>query len=288
MKKDSSRKNKTAEPNRGVATTAFQVFTVAEVHRRDLKNAPYNPRTITQDAKRRLREVIERVGLVQPIVWNKRTGNIVGGHQRIQALDALEGTQDYVLTCAVVDVDEVREREINVALNAPQVCGDFDLEKLQEVLDTEGLELEAAGFNLNDIMRLFGEVPQIERKEERRAMVESLKSLREAYEEMHKSLVSLDDRRFYTVLVFESNDHRRRVMQLLGYDDAKYVDGRILERFLSKSSAHSGGQPEKLEGSGQGDKSDAPDGANMEKVEPALVVADAVQQFGNADQPSVS
>lgn len=258
----------------------FQAFQVATLHRRQLKNAPYNPRVITEDARRRLREVIQRVGLVQPIVWNRRTGQVVGGHQRLRALDSLEGSEDYTLTVAVVDVDEVREKEINVALNAPQVCGDFDLDLLRGVLDSEGFELEAAGFNLADVMKLFGEIPGVERQAERESMQECLRALRAAYEAMHRGLVALDDRRFYSVVVFASNEHRQRVLALMGQKDQKYLDGRLLEGVLRSAQQVSGKAKEPGE-SAEGHGCHAPDVSEQEHAGGA--VRDAIGEHATAD-----
>ena len=70
----------------------FQKYTIGRVSRTELKNAPYNPREIDEKAKKRLKKVLMKIGLVEPIVWNKRTKNIVGGHQRISILDSLEGS----------------------------------------------------------------------------------------------------------------------------------------------------------------------------------------------------
>ena len=47
----------------------------------DLSPAPYNPRTITADALDGLRHSVERFGLVEPVIWNRQTGHVVGGHQ---------------------------------------------------------------------------------------------------------------------------------------------------------------------------------------------------------------
>jgi ParB-like chromosome segregation protein Spo0J len=48
-----------------------------------LHGAAYNPRTINDGAMKGLEASMDRWGLVQPIVWNKRTNNVVGGHQRL-------------------------------------------------------------------------------------------------------------------------------------------------------------------------------------------------------------
>ena len=52
----------------------------------ELKAAEYNPRKDLQpeDAEyKKLRRSIEEFGYVEPIIWNERTGNVVGGHQRL-------------------------------------------------------------------------------------------------------------------------------------------------------------------------------------------------------------
>ena len=52
-----------------------------------LQAAPYNPRVALQPgdaAYARLARSLDEFDLVQPPVWNARTGHIVGGHQRVE------------------------------------------------------------------------------------------------------------------------------------------------------------------------------------------------------------
>jgi DNA modification methylase len=95
----------------------------------DLKPADYNPRRISAEAKRGLRASIERFGLVQPIIFNERTGRVVGGHQRLDVLVAGGETETDVV---VVDLPESEEKALNVALNSPAISGEFteDLDAL--------------------------------------------------------------------------------------------------------------------------------------------------------------
>src|SRR4051812_18566168 len=92
------------------ALSKYQRFTTERVHRRDLKNAPYNPRKIDEHARKKLKAIVKRDGLIQTLTWNKRTGNLVGGHQRISLIDELEGTDDYFLDVAAIDVDLKKEK----------------------------------------------------------------------------------------------------------------------------------------------------------------------------------
>ncbi len=89
---------------------------------RELAPAPYNPRQISPEALAGLRGSVERFGLVEPIVFNRRTGRVVGGHQRLKVLEAMGETQTQVV---VVDLPEAEEKALNVALNSPSIAGEF-------------------------------------------------------------------------------------------------------------------------------------------------------------------
>lgn len=68
----------------------FQSFETETISRNEVKNAAYNPRLMDPESERRLRKGIRDYGLVAPITWNRRTGNVVGGHQRLKQLDTPE------------------------------------------------------------------------------------------------------------------------------------------------------------------------------------------------------
>ena len=104
-----------------------------------LKAAAYNPRKDLQpdDAEyKKLRRSIEEFGYIEPIIWNERTGNVVGGHQRLKVL-LEQGTED--MECVVVDLDDHDEKILNVLLN--KVKGRWDIGKLADLLQ----ELDEAG-----------------------------------------------------------------------------------------------------------------------------------------------
>jgi hypothetical protein len=52
----------------------------------DLKSASYNPREISEKSFEGLKCSIEEFGDLSGIVFNKRTGNLVAGHQRVKAI----------------------------------------------------------------------------------------------------------------------------------------------------------------------------------------------------------
>lgn len=107
-------------------------------------------------AKKRLKENIAKHGLVSALTWNRRTGNLVGGHQRLEQLDALESVKDYDLTVCVVDVDEREEAVLNVQLNNPSMQGEWDFDKLAMMTEEFDLDLSGdMGFTESDIDFMF-------------------------------------------------------------------------------------------------------------------------------------
>lgn len=88
----------------------------------DLCEAPYNPRHISDGALEALKHSLERFGMVQPIIWNKVTGNVVGGHQRLKLLRTFGVEETDVV---VKDLDETEEKALNLMLNNDAAQGSF-------------------------------------------------------------------------------------------------------------------------------------------------------------------
>lgn len=89
---------------------------------KDLIPSEYNPRTMEEQAFYGLGQSLERFGLLAHIVWNQRTGNIVGGHQRYKQLRDRGVEETDVI---VVDLDDNEEVALNIALNSGAIKGDF-------------------------------------------------------------------------------------------------------------------------------------------------------------------
>lgn len=122
----------------------------------DVKPAAYNPRRQLKPGEKEyeaLKASISRWSLVEPLVVNLRTGNLVGGHQRYNVLLDLGHTE---AEAAVVDLDEKQEKLLNVAMN--KVEGQWDYGKLETLLsEFETDEILFTGFSEGEIETLFGE-----------------------------------------------------------------------------------------------------------------------------------
>lgn len=189
----------------------FQAFETETISRAEIKNAPYNPRIMDKGAKKRLKEGIRKHGLVSAITWNKRTGNLVGGHQRLEQLDALEKTSDYEITVCVIDVDEREEAQLNVQLNNPSMQGDWDLDKLAIMADDFSLSMDDLGFSKEDAAFLFDgddRFTELYNTPEANEVKKELKEIKEARSQMNEKLKENGRIDFYTIIVFSSPEER--------------------------------------------------------------------------------
>ena len=126
-------------------------------HIDDLVPAEYNPRVDLKPGDKeydKLKRSIEEFGYVEPIIYNKRNNTVVGGHQRLKVLKDLGYTDIDVVE---VDLNENDEKALNIALN--KVSGDWDNEKLEELLNElnneADFDISLTGFDENEINSLI-------------------------------------------------------------------------------------------------------------------------------------
>lgn len=184
----------------------FQKFEFGTINRSEIKNAVYNPRIMDKEAKKRLKKNLQENGLVSAITWNRRTGNICGGHQRVEQLDALERNKDYSLDVCIVDVDERTEAKLNVILNNPSMQGDWDLDLLAGISDTFDVSFDEMGFTKLDVDFMFDgderftEMFETPEAQEVKKGLEEVKAARQAGKERMQDKNNIN---WYSVIVFE-------------------------------------------------------------------------------------
>ena len=124
----------------------------------ELLPAEYNPRKGLKpgDAEyEKLKRSIEQFGYVEPVIWNKATGRVVGGHQRLKVLLDMGMTE---VDCVVVELDQEKEKALNIALN--KISGEWDKDKLALLItDLQGADFDVSltGFEPAEIDDLFKE-----------------------------------------------------------------------------------------------------------------------------------
>jgi DNA modification methylase len=100
----------------------------------ELTPAPYNPRESTEKQESQLKQSLKKFGVVEPIIYNKQTGYIVGGHFRVRELQKLGYTE---IECVIVDLSEEDEKELNIRLNAN--TGQWDWDELANNFELDDL-----------------------------------------------------------------------------------------------------------------------------------------------------
>ncbi len=118
--------------------------------------ADYNPRKDLKPGDpeyEKLKRSLEEFGYVEPVIWNKATSHVVGGHQRLKVLLDMGVTE---VDCVVVEMDTEKEKALNIALN--KISGEWDKDKLALLIaDLQGADFDVSltGFDPGEIDDLF-------------------------------------------------------------------------------------------------------------------------------------
>lgn len=230
---------------------------VVELNRSAIQLASYNPRLITEEGKKALKRIIKKYGLVGGIVVNKRDGKIilVSGHQRITVMDELQRydrkthENDYKLRVDMITVDEKTEKELNIAMNNPNAQGQWDRDKLAEMIpdiDYKDVGLSEADLSLlgldfmfqteeetnlaNSIADLMQPVEEEHQEElaakqaERAAKVAHMKEVKQQVREASQK--TADNMDAYIMLSFDNIENKNTFLQRFGFaPDSKYIKG---------------------------------------------------------------
>lgn len=129
---------------------------IEKIQTEQLIPADYNPRKDLKPGDPeydKLKRSIEQFGCVEPLIWNKTTGRIVGGHQRLKVLIDMGITE---VDCVVVELPEDKEKALNIALN--KISGEWDKDKLALLIaDLQGADFDVSltGFDPAELDDLF-------------------------------------------------------------------------------------------------------------------------------------
>ena len=209
------------------------------IHRSQISKASYNPRLIDENNKKKLEEGIKDNGLVEPLVWNERTGNLVSGHQRLSILDKLEKSKDYELDVSVVDVDEKTEKKLNVQLNNQSMMGEFDYDMLGELASEFDGGLSDLGFSDFDIEMMFGTnekfqdlLPDAEGVKAAKADIQEIKENRQSMNEKYDKEDNAD---FYFIVVCKDQAEKDGLLGEMSVPNTeRYISSTQLRRLQKK------------------------------------------------------
>lgn len=133
----------------------------------DMHPAPYNPRFDLQPgdiAYDNLKKSVIKNGLLQPLVYNPVTGNIVGGNQRYKILLDM-GAEEVI--CACMEYASIEdEMAAAIALNKAQ--GRWEnalLIELFDKLDKTDVDFAAMGFDEDEVEHLYSGLDDLQDEE---------------------------------------------------------------------------------------------------------------------------
>ncbi len=119
-----------------------------------LRYADYNPRKALKSGDpeyEKIKRSIQEFGYVDPIIINA-DNTIIGGHQRATVLKDIGFTEVNVV---IVEIDKVKEKALNVALN--KISGEWQMDKLKDLLQEleNEIDLGITGFDDEEIKELL-------------------------------------------------------------------------------------------------------------------------------------
>lgn len=211
-----------------------------EINRSQIEPAKYNPRKISEEAKKKLKANIKRMGVMGGIVWNKRSGRLVGGHQKLMILDELQKydretkENDYLIRVEAVDLSDQEEIEQNIFLNNKNAQGEFDNDILSTLLND--IEVKNTGLDDFDLNLLGFELPSFEidevepkpleeiKPKSREEKKEDIKAKKEASTE--KAVNTAREGNTYVMLSFNDYQGKEEFMKRFDLDpNANVISG---------------------------------------------------------------
>lgn len=144
----------------------------------ELTYADYNPRKALAAGDQefeKIKKSIQEFGYVDPIIVNK-DNTIIGGHQRATVLKALGyDTVDVV----VVEVDKVKEKALNIALN--KISGEWQMDKLKDLLQELELQIDIGitGFDSEELKELVTRMDAASAQDDEYDVDEALEEIEE-------------------------------------------------------------------------------------------------------------
>lgn len=121
----------------------------------------YNPRVVLQEGDfefEALKGSLSRHGMVVPLIINRRTGRLVSGHQRLNALREIGKSS---AEAVIIDIPEDKEKALCIAMN--KVDGEWDYVKLADIineLQEAGEDMDITGFDEVEIDEILAELKE--------------------------------------------------------------------------------------------------------------------------------
>lgn len=126
------------------------------IKRSQIRLNPINPKRHSDEQVKQQKKNLKKVGYLGGVVWNASTGNLIDGHRRIKALDAInkyDGTNDYDIKVEMVEFDEKTEKEQLTYMALGNSKADYNLvAEYVDTIDYENVGISEAEYS--EILKL--------------------------------------------------------------------------------------------------------------------------------------
>lgn len=229
-----------------MAKTRLQQFEMKTMWRSEIKPHPKNPRQIDKKARDNLKNKINEIGLLQPLIVNKRTGYLLGGHQRLAVMDKLEkykdGKNDYELDVSAVDLPEEKELAMLVFLNNPSAQGAWETDLLAEINLENGISFDSMGFDKLDVDMIFDGDSRFSElfadSAEVKEAKDSLEEIKAVRKESTDRLKAENEMEFYFVVVCKDAKEKADLLKRMHIPGQEtYISAAALEGGLNATQS---------------------------------------------------
>ena len=202
------------------SASTLQNATPRKIMRSEIDTEDFNPRRISDENRKRLKKSIEKFGLIGAPIFNKRTSHIVGGHQRLSALDSIMEKDEVKLNVALNNSDLMGEYDFDTIQN---LCREFDIDPVDDLLFSEELaSVEFPDFECS--ASGFGSVPKKEVSEEEKAEYRAARRDRAEKHRKHDAefgSYNIEEMKGVLTVVFKSETDKRTFMASHGWPEEK-------------------------------------------------------------------
>lgn len=220
-----------------------------EIKRSEITLSNYNPRKISDKARKLLKQNIKSNGLLGGLVWNRTTSNLVSGHQRLTIMDELQDypAKDYIVRVEVVEMDLKTEMQQNVFMNSKNGQGDFDSRLLANMLpdidyklaglddaDLKIMNLDTPGIDLGQAAGIQTDFAKMDAPNEA-AKAANKEKVKAAKADIKANIENKVEGEPYVILNFDNFDNKAQFMERFGLDHyEKYIKGEQFTEILDQ------------------------------------------------------
>ena len=220
------------------------------IKRSQINLNPLNPKRHTEDAIKKQKKNLQKVGFLGGIVWNKRTGNLIDGHRRVYAMDLLykyDGSKekDYDIKVEVCELDEKNEKEQLTYMAVGNTKADYDLiakyasdidiynvglsdSDINDILSFTDTDIDAVTDSIDDL--ILPPTDEDKAKPVEKTAEEKKQHVKDIKEQVRESSERRQaDEEAYIMLSFTNADNKQAFCDLFGIDSSeKFMKGEKL------------------------------------------------------------